>query len=126
MSADYSFYALMCGYMPRPEGVLKGKDESLSLFCAPLGSENPGVASLPGRLGGCKLSSTRLPTASSAVEPLRGYRSEKRKFLAFFMLLSSGCAILLMRKNRYPLQEKKRADLFGLLASCYSTSRSWD
>ena len=32
MSADYSFYATLCGYMPRPEGVLKGKDESLSLF----------------------------------------------------------------------------------------------
>ena len=33
MSKDYSFYALLCGYMPRPEGVQKGKDESLSLFC---------------------------------------------------------------------------------------------
>ena len=39
MSADYSFYATLCGYMPRPEGVQKGKDESLSLFCAPLGNE---------------------------------------------------------------------------------------
>ena len=33
MSADYSFYAALCGFMPRPEGVQKGKDESLSLFC---------------------------------------------------------------------------------------------
>ena len=33
MSTDYSFYALLCGYMPRPEGVQKGKDENLSLFC---------------------------------------------------------------------------------------------
>ena len=32
MSKVYSFYALLCGFMPRPEGVLKGKDESLSLF----------------------------------------------------------------------------------------------
>ena len=23
MSADYSFYATLCGYMPRPEGVQK-------------------------------------------------------------------------------------------------------
>ena len=37
MSKDYSFYALLCGYMPRPEGVQKGKDESLSLFYAPQG-----------------------------------------------------------------------------------------
>ena len=32
------------------------------------------------------ISSTRLPTASSAVEPLRGYRSEKQKFLASFVI----------------------------------------
>ena len=87
MSADYSFYALLCGFMPRPEGVQKRRTRVLLFFLCLLG-ENPGYASLPGRLGGCKLSSTRLPTASSAVEPLRGYRSEKRKFLAFLLLLN--------------------------------------
>ena len=34
MSANYSFYALMCGYMPRPEGVQKRKIERSSFFCA--------------------------------------------------------------------------------------------
>ena len=32
MSADYSFYALLCGYMPPPEGVLKKTIERLSSF----------------------------------------------------------------------------------------------
>ena len=33
MSADYSFYALLCGYMPRPEGVRKGKMKIFLFFC---------------------------------------------------------------------------------------------
>ena len=73
-----------------PEGVRKGKDENLSLFCAPPGSENPGCASLPGRLGGCKQKSTRLPTASSAVEPLRGYRKKTIERLSSFFCAHSG------------------------------------
>ena len=32
MSADYSFYALLCGFMPRPEGGTEEKNESSSLF----------------------------------------------------------------------------------------------
>ena len=42
MSTDYSFYALLCGYMPRPEGVLKKTIERLSSFFCPTQSENPG------------------------------------------------------------------------------------
>ena len=89
MSTDYSFYALLCGYMPRPEGVQKRRTRVLLFFCAPFGSENPEYASLSGRLGGCKLSSTRLPTASSAVEPLRGYRREEREFFSFLFYVVS-------------------------------------
>ena len=31
MSADYSFYALLCGFMPRPEGVQK-RETKVSRF----------------------------------------------------------------------------------------------
>ena len=53
MSTDYSFYALLCGYMPRPEGVQKRKIERSSFFLLPR-ERKPGCASLPGRIGGCK------------------------------------------------------------------------
>ena len=33
MSTDYSFYALLCGYMPRPEGVQKRRTRVLLFFC---------------------------------------------------------------------------------------------
>ena len=91
MSADYSFYALLCGFMPRPEGVQqKVRWFFHRTFCyIPSGSENPDCASLPGRMGGCKQTSTRLPTASSAVEPLRGYRREEREFFSFFVFYQS-------------------------------------
>ena len=32
MSADYSFYALLCGFMPRPEGVQRSQKCDLFLF----------------------------------------------------------------------------------------------
>ena len=32
MSADYSFYALLCGFMPRPEGVRREEREFFSFF----------------------------------------------------------------------------------------------
>ncbi len=71
-----------------PEGVQKRESKGSRFFvlCRVMWGENPGVSSLLGRSGECKYSSTRLPAASSAVEPLRGYRSENRKVLAFFVL----------------------------------------
>lgn len=38
MSADYSFYALLCGFMPRPEGVRKGKMKVFPFFVRPSGA----------------------------------------------------------------------------------------
>ena len=40
MSTDYSFYALLCGFMPHPEGVLKREErEFFSFFCCVLAAE---------------------------------------------------------------------------------------
>ena len=56
--------------------------------------ENPGVASLSGRLGGCKIQSTRLRSASSAVKPLRGTEKEDRKvFLFCFYVCGRECEL---------------------------------
>ena len=43
MSTDYSFYATLCGFMPRPEGVQKGKDSHLSLFLYSIREREPGL-----------------------------------------------------------------------------------
>ena len=61
MSADYSFYALLCGFMPRPEGVLKARNESFSFFFVPTqGARTLKSPPFQGGREGVKKTSTRL------------------------------------------------------------------
>ena len=41
MSADYSFYALLCGFMPRPEGVQKRETKVSRFFVCIQQVNNP-------------------------------------------------------------------------------------
>ena len=48
MSADYSFYALLCGFMPRPEGVQKRETKVSRFFVVAQRVKQPAL----GRTGG--------------------------------------------------------------------------
>ena len=43
MSADYSFYALLCGYMPPPEGVQKRETKVSRFFLCSLREREPWI-----------------------------------------------------------------------------------
>ena len=88
MSADYSFYALLYGYMPRPEGVQqKVRWFSIGFFVLYPRARTLNAPPFQGGREGVNKRAHDCASASSAVEPLRGYRKGKDESLSFFCVL---------------------------------------
>ena len=84
MSTDYSFYALLCGFMPRPEGVQKRRTRVLLFFFVFTRARTLDAPPFQGGWEGVNFRAHDCAPASSAVEPLRGYRREERELFSFF------------------------------------------